>query len=234
MWDGCAYKPKPDCPACNGAGFVYPLNEWGEPIYSKAVVCRAPGCYYDSIRGYAKGATYGKARGVRPEQQTFENFKAVAGAKQALKLAQEFASAEAEFIWLLIYGGTGNGKSHLCNAVARNLQERGLRFRYVKAADIHAEVRRAVADNSGKDVVLDEYKTVPNLIIDDYGIESGTDAQAANMEDILVTRYEQLLPTMMATNLTWSDLPERIASRFDDRQLARRVHNEAPDYRGTK
>jgi len=70
--------------------------------------------------------------------------------------------------------------------------------------------------------------------INDYGVESGTDAQAANMEDILVTRYENLLPTMMTTNMDWSQLPERIASRFDDRQLSRRVHNEAPDYRGQK
>ena len=234
QWEGLSYRPREDCPACHGAGFVHPLNQWGEPIYSQVVVCQARGCYNDSVRGYTRSPQYGKELGVRPEEQTFENFKAAEGSHEALSVSLAFASRKADFIWLLVYGGTGNGKSHLCNAVARCMQNDGMKFRYIKAADIHAEVRRSVRDNTGKDTVLDIYKAIPVLIIDDYGVESGTDAQAANMEDILVTRYENLLPTMMTTNMDWSQLPERIASRFDDRQLSRRVHNEAPDYRAQK
>lgn len=236
MWSGAAYKPNSDCPVCHGAGFIHPLNEWGAPIYEKIVGCRAPGCYVEAAQRFLRGEEHGAKCGIRPAPQTFDNFvrDLKGGNRDAYEFAKAFADPTATFIWLLIYGKPGNGKSHLCNAVGRRLQERGIRFCYVKAADIHAEVRRAVQANEGKDVVLDKYKNTQYLIIDDYGVEHGTDAQDANMEDILVTRYEQLRPTMMTTNLTWSELPVRIASRFDDRTLARRVENAAPDYRGQK
>jgi DNA replication protein DnaC len=234
MWTGASYRPKADCPVCHGAGFLHPSNEWGTPIYDKVVSCLAPGCYHESHQRFLRGEAYGAQRGVRPAVQTFDNFLLVPGARPAYDAAQALADGKATFIWLLLYGKPGNGKSHLCNAVARRLQERVVSFKCVKAADIHAEIRRAVQSSQGKDVVLDEYKSVPVLIVDDYGVEAGTDAQDANMEDILVTRYENLMMTMMATNLTWSELPPRIASRFDDRELARRVENAAPDYRSKK
>jgi len=236
MWTGASYRPKADCPVCHGAGFLHPLNEWGTPIYDKTIPCRAPGCYVDSVQRFLRGEAYGATCGIRPSPQTFANFERdlKGGNREAYDFAKAFSEPTASFIWLLIYGKPGNGKSHLCNAVGRRLQERGVRFLYVKAADIHAEVRRAIQSNEGKDVVLDKYKGVPVLIVDDYGVEHGTDAQDANMEDILVTRYERLMPTMMTTNLTWSELPARIASRFDDRELARRVENTAPDYRSQK
>jgi DNA replication protein DnaC len=234
MWTGASYRPKADCPVCHGAGFVHPSNEYGAPIYDKVVPCLAPGCYHESHQRFLRGEAYGAERGIRPAVQTFSNFLIVPGARAAYETAKAFAEPTATFIWLLLYGKPGNGKSHLCNAVARRLQERGESFKYVKAADIHAEIRRAVQSNQGKDIVLDEYKSVRVLVIDDYGVEKGTDAQDANMEEILVTRYERFLQTMMATNLTWSELPERIASRFQDREMARIVRNDAGDYRGKK
>ncbi len=236
MWSGASYRPKADCPACHGAGFVLPINEWGCPIYDRVVPCTAIGCYHEDHQRFLRGEAYGASCGIRPAIQTFDNFERDlrGGNRDAYDFAKEFAAGTGQFIWLLIYGRPGNGKSHLCNAVARRLQERSVRFQYVKAADIHAEVRRAIQANDGKDAVLDRYKNVPVLIIDDYGVEHGTDAQDGNMEDILVTRYERLLPVMMTTNLTWSELPGRIASRFDDRGLARRVQNAAPDYRSQK
>ena len=96
-----------------------------------------------------------------------------------------------------------------------------------------SELRKAVRGD-GMDVALDEFKEAGYLIIDDFGIEKGSDWEKATIDDLMVTRYEQLRPTMVTTNLEPSELPVRMRSRFEDTEYARIVPNNAPDYRGQK
>ena len=209
---------------------MHPLGIDEQPIYSKVVSCK---CLIAARNAYLAGGGMAAERGIRPEPQSFSDFVLLPGNREAFNAAKEWAEGKS-FLWLLIYGEHGCGKSHLCNAASRRLGERGLMSYYRKPSDIHAEVRRAIQAGEGKDSVLDIYKRTMCLILDDYGIESGTPEQDANMDDILVTRFEWQAATMMTTNLTWSQMPGRIASRFDDRQLSRRIQNTAPDYRREK
>jgi DNA replication protein DnaC len=209
---------------------VHPLGVDGEPVYSQVVSCQ---CQVQARMVFLNGGGMAAERGIRPEPQTFANFELSRDNRESFNAAKEWAEGKS-FLWLLIYGGHGCGKSHLCNAAARRLSERQALCYYRKPSDIHAEVRRAIQANEGKDSVLDQYKQVGCLILDDYGIESGTPEQEANMDDILVSRFEWQLATMMTSNLMWSQFPGRLASRFDDRVLSRRIQNAAPDYRRKK
>ena len=224
---GRPYKPNAECPQCKGAGFVHPVTAIGQVLYDKCVPCQ---CYLDSIAAYQRGENQSTPR---QQGRTFENFYMQRGAKQAYQSAKAWVEAK-DFTWLLIYGGVGNGKSHLCEAAARALHEKRLQCRMTTTSEVHAQVRKAVSDDVGKDMVLDAYKRVQWLILDESLLDKETEAQSYNVEDILLARYESVLPTMVVTNVDISQVPPRIASRFQDIHMSRCVANTAVDYRRGK
>ena len=222
-WKDVPYRPNPDCSVCNGAGFLHPITG-GPADHSKTIPCRAPGCLLDSVKGKVLDHI---------AQQTFDTFIVVTGTDKAFKAARALASGEAQFVWLLIYGPTGNGKTHLCNATIRVVRDRGLEVRTIMAADLFAQLRESMRDNK-TDELLRNFKDVLFLAIDDYGVEYGSDWERAKFDELMTSRYATAKPTMVITNMELADLPDRVRSRFQDKDMARAVHNSAPDFRRTK
>lgn len=147
-----------------------------------------------------------------------------------MKAASLLAYGEAKFVWLLLYGRPGCGKTHLCNAMVNVLHDRGLEVRIILAADLFALLREAIQSNR-TDEVLRGYKEVGFLIIDDYGVEYGSDWERAKFDELMTSRYATALPTVLTTNKELTELPERIQSRFTDKDMSRAIYNEAADYR---
>jgi len=54
------------------------------------------------------------------------------------------------------------------------------------------------------------------------------------LEKIIRVRYRERLFTILTTNRDISELPERIVSRFEDAEVARKVLNSGIDYRKLK
>jgi DNA replication protein DnaC len=80
--------------------------------------------------------------------------------------------------------------------------------------------------------LVDHYCNVKHLIVDDIGAGmSGSDFGMKELEEIVVYRYHNHLFTLMTTNKDISGLPERVVSRFNDKEFARIVLNEGSDYR---
>lgn len=222
-WVGVPYQPNPDCSICKGAGFVY-LRDGDTIIPSKVVPCRAPGCLLDSIRGKQPSEV---------TRQTFETFQPVPGTEKALKAAKALAFGESKFIWLLIYGQPGNGKTHLCNAIIKEVRARGLDVKMILAADLFPLLREAIQENQ-TDTLLRRFKDIFFLAIDDYGVEYGSDWESAKFDELMTSRFATAKPTVLITNKELTELPERIQSRFNDKVIARAVHNSAGDYRTTR
>ena len=216
-WDGLPYRPKVDCPVCGGAGFVHPVIG-GKVVFDRVVPCAAPGCLVSSIRGQE----------VRV--QTFETFNPVPGTEKALKAARILASGEASFIWLLLYGRPGCGKTHLCNAIVSVVRNRGLDVRMILAADLFSMLRESMQTHQ-TDTLLRKVKDILFLAIDDYGVEYGSDWESAKFDELMTSRYATGKPTVLITNKELTELPARIQSRFQDGVMARAIHNSAPDYR---
>lgn len=219
-WHGIPYRPHPDCPVCKGAGFIYPREE-GRINYSRVIPCRQPGCLQDSVRRSVTG------EGAR---QTFDNFRPVPGTEKALKAAKALACGKARFIWFLIYGRPGNGKTHLCNAIVREVRDRGLDVRRILAADLFSLLREAIRDNR-TDEMLRKFKGIFFLAIDDYRVEYGSEWEMAKFDELMTSRFAAAKPTVIVTNRDVSELSERLRSRFADRLMAQAVHNSAADYR---
>lgn len=173
---------------------------------------------------------------VQSLDNTFENLKRVKGMEMAIDTAQALANGTATYSIVLIYGTTGNGKSHVCDAVALQWYKRGLFARVLVWSELAAMLVKyqfsKEPDSPDPSLIVDRLAKAERLIIDDFGM-GGSDSKlpVGWLERIVDWRYHERLPMLLTTNLDLKELPDRIVSRFSDVVRGRLVLNSAPDYR---
>lgn len=216
-----------ECPTCGGLRAVYPRVPLGQEDYGRVIPC--PDC----VKWEAQLEARRKAEALSPFAQvimTFENFQQVPGAIDAYKTALALGDGTADYLWGLIYGGRGNGKTHLLKAACKRMAGRGIKAAYWDVRQLFGEMRRRVS-TGGLEDFLDELAEVPLLALDELGAQKETDFTVERLEDLINRRYEPPAALLVATNLDWTALPEPIKSRFSDKKLARVVLNTALDFR---
>ena len=120
---------------------------------------------------------------------------------------------------LLFYGGTGLGKTHLSLAIAHDVMVRGYDVIYdsiinllKKVEDEHfGRSRNADADT------LNLLLTVDLLILDDLGTEYTSPFYVSTVYNIVNTRINRGLPTIISTNLDFMG----IQNRYEERLVSR-------------
>lgn len=232
-FEGLPYEALPDCPKCAGAGFVHPLGPDEKVDYSQTIPCDYLGCLADQSKSHKLGVMIENS-GVTERKQSFENFNtSIKGVSKAYQAAERIAEGSKGFKWLIIYGGVGNGKTHLLNAIANRVMDRGIPVRLVMMAELLGELRSAIETHQ-VDFKIRELKEIPCLLIDEYGLELGSDWEKEKIEELLAARWNRGLFTVVVTNKDIEQLPPRLKSRFLDRQFSRAVLNEAGDYRAKR
>lgn len=173
--------------------------------------------------------------GLSSVRHTFENWKHLHGTEKCYKAFLAMAEGKHQPM-LLMAGGVGNGKTYLCEALAIALYRKGIRC----PVNLWAELRRQLLQamhrpNPRKmnyDDLFESIRKRERLIIDDVGMGSkGTDWEMSELEDIINYRYRENLFTVLTTNRTLEELPERIVSRFFDPEVSEVVINDGIDYR---
>jgi len=175
--------------------------------------------------------------GVSSLANTFENFKPMKGTAKALAAFKALAYGKSRRKMLLIYGGVGSGKTHLCEATVIALYKQGIFCRVLTMARIMRALKCAMHGDSliTYEELLDTYCECKRLIIDDVGMGgSGSEWEYGQLEEIITARYRERLFTILTTNRDISELPERITSRFFDPDVGTVVLNEAGDFRKSK
>ncbi len=224
------YAPNPYCTACHGSGWLHPADRDGLVDYSKVVPCDAPGCLVENKRQYQSGSAYVRSRGVGHKNQTFANFKSVLGVGETLKAFKSIAIGNPDKPFLLVYGVTGNGKTHLCEAAAAELLKAGRDVLLYPVADLCAELHESISSNTVEQKV-NRLKKVEILFLDDYLTEYGSPWEEEKLEEIIAYRYRAYLVTVVTMNKNIEDIPERLQSRFSDESMSRMIWNQAPDHR---
>ena len=137
---------------------------------------------------------------------------------------------------LLCYGGVGNGKTHLCEAAAIELYRRGKFCRVMKMPDMLSTLRRSIKNpEMDFDTILENFCYAERLIMDDIGAGEGDRAFGDRiLERIVGARYGRQLLTIMTSNREFSELPERVRSRFEDSITSYLVLNSGEDFRPLK
>lgn len=145
---------------------------------------------------------------------------------------------------LMLSGLQGNGKSTLAKAILRMIRDLNFNghFKYmgeyftmdsriIKATDI------CTLHKAEDSYAISKLKQTPVLVIDDVGEEPkevmiyGTPSYP--LREVLESRYDTMLFTILTTNLSPKDLPEhygwRVVDRF--REMYYQVVHKSPSYR---
>ncbi len=226
------YAPNPYCPVCHGAGIVHPRLANGKPDYSAVINCKAKGCFEEQIRAYQSTSSYAKEKGVS-KFSTFAEFKPVLGAEATLVAFMDIALKEEAPPFLFVYGTTGNGKTHLCEATVIELLKRGVDCRLWTVPDLMSKLHQSIPEGT-TELVMSSLKSIPALIMDEWGQNYGSNWEEQKLEEIVIARERAELITIITSNLEPDKLPERIESRFRDKTNAKLINNMAIDYRPEK
>lgn len=154
--------------------------------------------------------------------RTFENFQADTDAKRhALTVCREFAEDFAEQSrkgsGLILSGKPGTGKSHLAAAVLQSMLSKDVR--YLTCLDMIRAVRETWRRDSEKSEpqVLAYLGRLDLLVIDEMGVQYGTDGEQTILFDVLDRRYRDVRPTILLTNQDSAGLKEFVGERTYDR-----------------
>ncbi len=237
--DSCAelkalhgYAPDPYCKVCRGTGRVHPTLDSGKPDFSTLVNCQAEGCLESQKRAYKSTEAYIVDKGVS-KFNDFDSFKPVLGAESTMEAFKDIAFNEAAPPLLFVYGTTGNGKSHLCEATVIELLKRGIDCRMWPVADLVSQLKESIPENT-TDLMINNLKKLPALILDDWGQNYGSSWEVQKLEEIVIARDREGMITIITSNLEPDALPERVISRARDATKARIIFNKAPDFRPKK
>lgn len=127
--------------------------------------------------------------------------------------------------FLVLGGERGTGKSHLAIAAAMQVMARGTAM-YARAGDLIRRVRSTWRKDSpeSEDEVLRLLSAgIDLLVIDEVGVQRGTDDEQIILFDILDRRYADLRPTILLTNLEGKEFAEVLGPRIMDRLRERAV-----------
>lgn len=134
---------------------------------------------------------------------------------------------------LLIVGTTGTGKTDQAYGAVRSLLAAGVRLRWraITAADLYAELRPR-PDHDGERELRD-LSRCPLLILDDLGAAKTSEWTEEITMRLINYRYNEMLPTLITTNLGVAELRERIGDRVASRlsQMTDKVILNGPDRR---
>ena len=137
----------------------------------------------------------------------------------AHRYVAQWQTMRSENLGLLLWGGVGTGKSFLAGCIANSLMEQEMPVCMTNFARILNDLNNSF---SMRNEVVDKLCRYPLLIIDDFGMERGTEYALEQIYNIVDSRYRSQKPLIVTTNLTLDELrhPQDTAhARIYDRLL---------------
>lgn len=176
---------------------------------------KANGLQDASLRQY----TFADDAGITPEMQ------------KARSYVEHWPEMKATATGLLLWGSVGTGKSFFAGCIANALLDRGVPVLMTNFSRILNALTGMFSDDQNKYInSLNHYSL---LIIDDLGMERGTEYALEQVFNVIDARLRSNLPLIVTTNLTLHELKhpsdlahERIYSRVLERCIPLKINNQ--------
>ena len=156
--------------------------------------------------------------------RTLENYVAeIPEQQRALKLAKAYAerfdAVAKNGTCMLFCGKPGTGKTHLSAAIAVHLlkQNRTVLFTTIMRAIRRIKDTWSRAARESESEAIAALTSPELLILDEIGVQFGSETEKLLMFEIINTRYEAKRPTILLSNLSAGELREFLTERIWDR-----------------
>lgn len=123
--------------------------------------------------------------------------------KHARLYVDRFPEMEQENIGYLLWGAVGTGKSYFAGCIANALLEQEIPVRMTNFASILNDLN---AKFDGRNEYIEKLCKCRLLILDDFGMERGTEYSLEQVYSVIDARYRSGKPLIVTTNLTLSQL----------------------------
>ncbi|WP_234818957.1 ATP-binding protein [Cupriavidus metallidurans] len=144
-------------------------------------------------------------------------------AKKALLIASNYADnfelACETGASLILCGGVGTGKTHLAIGIAHEILARDKSAVFTSVMSAIRRVKETYSRDSDEQesVVIDMFTRPDLLILDEVGVQFGSDTEKLILFEIINGRYERMRPTIVISNLAKDALAQFIGERAFDR-----------------
>ena len=202
------------CPDCSDSGFIGGTR-----------ICH---CFKEAL---VKATIASSGIGHLIEKQSFENFNLdwykqnpeeyeymIRVIAEAQNYAKNFPGRKGN---LLMMGTTGTGKTHISTSIAATVIKQGYDVVYDTAQNIFSdfEFDRFKNGYGREESRCEKYLECDLLIIDDLGTEFSSPFTVSCLYNLINTRYNRGLGTIISTNLDLNELSTRYEGRISSRLL---------------
>lgn len=183
----------------------------------KAVIANRAKAYTESIFQRA-------AIPPRFATRTLQNYspqcdKSGAALRTATYYAESFTTALESGQSLIFVGNVGSGKTHLASGIAHEVLKDGYSALFSTVLGAVRTVKDTYRHDSPKtesEAIMDLVK--PDLLVlDEVGVQFGSDTEKLILFEIINGRYEHMRPTILLSNLDIAGLSEYLGERVMDR-----------------
>ncbi|WP_434029167.1 ATP-binding protein [[Pseudomonas] boreopolis] len=169
-----------------------------------------------------------KAESRIPQRFAGSDFGSYRATERGQKIALSVCKAYAEK-WpdrqevgasLVLTGLPGTGKTHLACAIANSVMEEhtaSVLFCTVSAALRAIKETYRKGSERGEQDVINKLTRPALLILDEVGVQVGSEHEKLLMFEILNERYQDMKPTILVSNLSGGELEEFLGQRVMDR-----------------
>ena len=123
--------------------------------------------------------------------------------KHAHFYVDHWEQMKADNIGYLLWGDVGTGKSYFAACIANALMEQEIPVRMTNFAVVLNDLASSF---EGRNEYIAQLCRSPLLIIDDFGMERGTDYGLEQVYHVIDSRYRSGRPLIVTTNLTLNEL----------------------------
>lgn len=145
-------------------------------------------------------------------------------AKMALavcrRYADDFRSQAERGRSIVLTGGPGTGKTHLACAIANAVIEAHVaRVRFTTVSDMLRRIKETYRKDSerSESEVIAGFVNCDLLIVDEIGVQIGSEHEKLLLFEVLNQRYQDLQPTILISNLSADELETFLGHRVMDR-----------------
>jgi len=137
---------------------------------------------------------------------------------KAVDAAWDFAHNAEDSMGLILLGSPGTGKTHIAAGLINHFLANGRACLFVEAIKIFRAVKESWKrpDRNESDV-LKAFVAPDILVIDEVGVQHGSETEKMFMTEIINDRYNALKATILCGNLSPKELKATIGERAFDR-----------------